>query len=83
MKFFDIDIFILTLSYYGNGYGVKYYKSEEMEMINGKLIACSIMIGCSSATYVEFNQYGIILSNILAGCPCVVGNLWAFRRLIY
>ena len=47
-----------------------------MEIIHGKLNACSVLMGCSSATYGEFNQYGIILSYILAGCPCVVGNLW-------
>lgn len=45
-------------------------------MINGRLKACSILMGCSSATYREFDQYGIILSYILAHCPCVVGNLW-------
>ena len=36
-------------------------------------------MGCSSVcqyTMGEFEPYGTILAYILAGCPCVVGNLW-------
>ena len=36
-------------------------------------------MGCSSGsqyTMGEFEPYGTILAYILAGCPCVVGNLW-------
>ena len=36
-------------------------------------------MGCSSGNqYVmgDFEPYGTILAYIIAGCPCVVGNLW-------
>jgi separase len=36
-------------------------------------------MGCSSGNqYVmgDFEPYGTVLAYILAGCPCIVGNLW-------
>ncbi len=36
-------------------------------------------MGCSSGNqYVlgDFEPYGTVLAYIIAGCPCIVGNLW-------
>lgn len=69
----EYDIFIYT----GHGSGSQYYPSDEVQKI--RIQACSILMGCSSGNqYVlgDFEPYGTILAYIIAGCPCVVGNLW-------
>jgi len=69
----EYQLFIYT----GHGSGSQYYPSEDVQKI--RVQACSILMGCSSGNqYVmgDFEPYGTILAYILAGCPCVVGNLW-------
>lgn len=69
----DYDLFIYT----GHGSGGQYYPSEDVQKL--RVRACSILMGCSSGNqYVmgDFEPYGTILAYIMAGCPCIVGNLW-------
>jgi hypothetical protein len=69
----EYDLFIYT----GHGSGSQYYPSDEVQKL--RVQATSILMGCSSGNqYVmgEFEPYGTVLSYILAGCPCIVGNLW-------
>jgi hypothetical protein len=69
----EYELFIYT----GHGSGSQYYPTDDVQKL--RVQACSILMGCSSGSqYVmgDFEPYGTILAYILAGCPCIVGNLW-------
>ncbi|CAF0715451.1 unnamed protein product [Brachionus calyciflorus] len=69
----EYELFIYT----GHGSGSQYYPSDDVQKL--RVQACSILMGCSSGNqYVmgDFEPYGTVLAYILAGCPCIVGNLW-------
>lgn len=69
----EYELFIYT----GHGSGSQYFPSDEVQRL--RVQACSILMGCSSGNqYVlgDFEPYGTVLAYIIAGCPCIVGNLW-------
>ncbi|ESP02877.1 hypothetical protein LOTGIDRAFT_230378 [Lottia gigantea] len=67
------DLFI----YCGHGDGVKYFQADEIQKLNCQ--AAVLLMGCSSGLLKPKGQLdacGTVLNYFLAGCPCVVGNLW-------
>ncbi|KAL0479901.1 hypothetical protein AKO1_007369, partial [Acrasis kona] len=61
----------------GHGAGENYYNVDQVKRLNK--CAVSILMGCSSAALTENGEYepsGTVLSYLLAGSPCVIGNLW-------
>jgi separase len=63
--------------YVGHNGGQQYVRESEVEKFNSNAVA--LLLGCSSGhlrVEGDFGPLGISLSYLLAGSPCVVGNLW-------
>ncbi|XP_033110709.1 uncharacterized protein LOC117111827 [Anneissia japonica] len=69
----DHDLFV----YCGHGNGRQFLNSDDIQRI--KCRALTLLMGCSSGR-LQYNgsleTSGMALNYLLAGCPCVVANLW-------
>ncbi|GIX79104.1 separin [Caerostris extrusa] len=68
------DLFV----YCGHGSGRQYLKGTSIDTM--KCHAATILMGCSSGRLKQLSRqldaYGVPLTYLVNGCPCVVGNLW-------
>ncbi|XP_050406071.2 uncharacterized protein LOC126821652 [Patella vulgata] len=67
------DLFI----YCGHGDGGKYLSGEELQKLRCR--SAVILMGCSSGLLKSkgyLDVFGTVMYYFLAGCPCVVANLW-------
>lgn len=64
--------------YCGHGSGSKYFGNAGVSSLRAK--ATALLIGCSSVRLDTQSAYldpsGHVLRYMIAGCPCVVGNMW-------
>ncbi|GFU28374.1 separin [Nephila pilipes] len=72
--FKSYDLFV----YCGHGSGRQYLEGTSIDTM--KCFAATILMGCSSGRLKQLNRqleaYGVPLTYLVNGCPCVVGNLW-------
>ncbi|XP_071942950.1 separin-like [Antedon mediterranea] len=67
------DLFI----YCGHGSGSQYLNGDDIQKIRCR--ALTMLMGCSSGRLKysgSLEATGMALNYLVAGCPCVVGNLW-------
>ncbi|KAK3602692.1 hypothetical protein CHS0354_017898 [Potamilus streckersoni] len=63
--------------YCGHGSGSQYLNKDELQHLRARAVA--ILMGCSSGrlqVHGQLEATGVMISYFLAGCPCIVANLW-------
>lgn len=68
------DIFI----YMGHNAGEKFCRPDQIRTLDS-ISRVALLMGCSSGMLKDHGDYepsGTVQSYILAGCPCIVANLW-------
>ncbi|XP_014674242.1 PREDICTED: uncharacterized protein LOC106814439 [Priapulus caudatus] len=63
--------------YCGHGTGGRYLRGDDIQRIDCRAVA--LLMGCSSgrlAVAGQLDACGMVLNYLIAGCPCIVANLW-------
>lgn len=66
-----------VVMYFGHGGGEQYIRGHKISNLQSH--ATVLLMGCSSGKLHDggdFDPWGTVLHYLIAGCPCIVANLW-------